>query len=105
MGYHDTRRRKACLELTRSHIEGEEQAYIWLDGMIGQKLNLMLDDMPPGKYFPTLELYSAKRIDVCFAPSCNSTLSNAERNIQNAKPNVPMSYLPAPLTLETVAVP
>jgi hypothetical protein len=68
---------KLVLELTRSHIEGEEQAYIWLDGMIGQTLNLMLDDMPPGKYFPTLELYSAKSMKIRFAPSCNSTLTQS----------------------------
>jgi hypothetical protein len=130
---------KLASELTRSHKEGEEQAYIWLDGMIGKTLTLILCDMPPGKYFPALELYSAKSMEIRFAPSCTirslsrqvfrsipllaaqrklwssfvfraaftfpvAGLNNAERIIQNAKPNVPI-YLPASLTLEIVTAP
>jgi hypothetical protein len=66
---------KLVLELIQSHIDGEEKVSISLDGMIGQTLLLMLDEMPSGKYFPILELYSAKSMDNRYAPSCNSTLT------------------------------
>jgi hypothetical protein len=68
---------KLVLELTQSHIEGEEQAYIWVEGMLGQTLTLMLDDMPPGKYFPILELFPEKSMDIRFAPSSNRMLTQS----------------------------
>jgi hypothetical protein len=51
---------KLVLELTRPQMDGEELAYVDLGGIIGQTLLLNLDEMPPGKYFPLLELYSAE---------------------------------------------